>query len=268
MTPIHVPGSASFPELFGLAGKAVLVTGSTRGIGLAMATLFAEAGARVVVTGEIVDECAAVQADLAAKGLPVEALVCDVADPASLKGLIASAEAHLGPLDVLVCNAGVSLHHGPMGEVSGLDYDRMFEINLNHAFRLCQDVAPAMASRGGGSIVLTASIAGLRGSRALGVYGMTKAALIQLARNVAVEFGPQGVRCNALAPGLTATSWASAILSSPEAAELRLRGTPLRRIAQPREIAAAALFLASDAAGFITGHALVADGGALISDGS
>ncbi|MFT4253563.1 MAG: SDR family oxidoreductase [Caulobacter sp.] len=254
-------------DLFGLAGKTALITGSTRGIGLAMARLFAQAGARVVISSESVDDCAAARAELAGEGLAVEAVVCDVADPGQLAALVTQAEERCGPIDVLVCNAGVSLHAGSLTAAPEAVYEAMFDINLRHAVRLCSLVAPAMATRGGGSIVLTASIAGLRGNRALGVYGLTKAALMQLARNLAVEFGPAGVRCNALAPGLTATSWASAILSSPEAAEKRLAATPLRRVAQPAEIAAAALFLAAPASSFVTGQVLVADGGTVISDG-
>jgi len=125
-----------------------------------------------------------------------------------------------------------------------------------------------MAARGRGSIVLLSSIAGLRGNAMLGHYGMTKAALAQLARNLAVEWGPSGVRANAIAPGLIATEWAGAILSSPDRAERRLGLTPLRRAGSPEEIAATALYLASDAGGFTTGQTIVVDGGTLISDGS
>lgn len=253
---------------FRLDGAVVLITGSTRGIGLAMAQAFARAGARVAVSSEDPEDCARVAADMAAEGFEVLAAPCDVADAGQLADLVDRVSEGLGPIDVLVCNAGVAGPVGPLGAVDDQTFDDTFAINLKHPWRLTSLVAPGMARRGGGAIVLTASIAGLRGNKAIGLYGLTKAALAQLARNLAVEWGPSGVRVNALAPGLTATAWTAAVLSDPVATERRLGLTPLRRVGQPWEIAAAAVFLASPAAGFITGHTLVADGGTVISDGN
>ncbi|HSG57564.1 MAG TPA: SDR family oxidoreductase, partial [Paracoccaceae bacterium] len=172
------------------------------------------------------------------------------------------------PIDVLVCNAGIAGPPGPMHKLAEDDRRRLLAVNLEHPLILSSLIAPSMAARGGGSIVLMSSIAGMRGNAAIGMYGMTKAAVAQLARNLAVEWGPQGVRANAIAPGLIATDWAAAILADDSAAERRLGLTPLRRAGDPAEIAATALFLASQASSFITGQTIVADGGTLITDGN
>jgi NAD(P)-dependent dehydrogenase (short-subunit alcohol dehydrogenase family) len=255
-------------SLFGLHGKVVLLTGATGGIGRAMAELFAEAGATMVVTSNEASACGELAAALAARGHRALSLPCELRDPSALKALVTRATEALGRIDVLLANAGIAGSAGPMSEVSGDGYDELFAINLRQSMQLCTLVAPGMTSRRDGAIVLTSSIAGLRGNKALGVYGMTKAALAQLARNLAVEYGPHNVRANALAPGLIATGWAGAVLSNPAAAERRLGLTPLRRIGEPIEVAAAALFLASAAGAFVTGQTLVIDGGTLISDGN
>ena len=249
---------------FGLEDKRVLITGATGGIGTAMAQACAEAGARLVLASQDAEACAALAASLPR----AQAFTCDVARASELEALASFAEAELGGVDALLCNAGVSGAPGPMGSILEADRDHLLAVNLLHPMTLGARLAPVMARDGGGSIVLTASLAGLRGNKALGLYGVTKAGLIQLARNLAVEYGPQNIRANAIAPGLINTSWADAILNAPAAAERRLSLTPLRRIGEPWEVAAAALFLAGPGAAFITGQTLVIDGGTLITDGN
>jgi NAD(P)-dependent dehydrogenase (short-subunit alcohol dehydrogenase family) len=253
--------------LFGLHDKVVLLTGATGGIGRATAGLFAEAGAVIALTDKEDHACAELAAELAMGGCRALSLPCELRDPRAVGDLVARTQSAFGRIDVLIANAGMSGAPGPMSEMSPDAYDDLFMVNLRQAAQLCMLTASGMAQRRDGAIVLTSSIAGMRGNKALGVYGMTKAALSQLARNLAVEYGPHNVRANALAPGLIATSWASAILSDPASAERRLGLTPLRRIGQPVEVASAALFLASAAGAFITGQTLVIDGGTLISDG-
>ena len=253
---------------FGLAGRTVLLTGATRGIGLAMTEAFVDAGARLVIASNEAPECLKLGEELRARGVEALAVPTDVRSAEELRRLADAAVQRFGAIDVLVCNAGVSGPVGPMAEVDDAAYAQTFDVNLRHAFILCGHVAPLMAQRGAGSIIVTSSIAGLRGNARIGLYALTKAALAQLARNLAVEYGPRGVRANAIAPGLIRTSWASAVLSNPQASAARLGQTPLRRIGEPWEVAAAALFLAGPGSGFVTGQTLVVDGGTVISDGN
>jgi NAD(P)-dependent dehydrogenase (short-subunit alcohol dehydrogenase family) len=255
-------------SLFSLAGKAALVTGATRGIGRATAEALGLAGARVVVSSNEPEACAEVAAALCAKGIEAIGLVCDVTQRGELEDLAARAEAHFGGVDVLVCNAGAAPHFGPIASADESAYEATMAVNLKHPLWLTGLLAPKMAARGGGAIVLTSSISGVRGNKSIGLYALSKAALAQLARNLAVEWGPPGVRVNSVAPGLIRTNFASGILDNEEALARRLQLTPLRRVGEAWEIAAAIVFLASPGGGFISGHNLIIDGGTIISDGN
>lgn len=249
--------------MVGFNDRRVLVTGGTRGIGRAIVNALAHAGARVVVHGETEADCVAVVADMPG----ATPLAADLAEAHAVERL-ADAVLTDGVPQHLFLNAGLAgrLRPGDAGYED--EVARLFAVNLHHARILCDRLLPAMAGTGGGSAVLTASLAGLRGNRAIGAYSLTKAALAQLARDMAVRWGPDGIRVNAVSPGLIATGWERAVLASPEATARRMQMTPLRRIGTPAEVAAAALFLASDAAGFITGHNLAVDGGTSITDGN
>ena len=253
---------------FGVEGLSVLLTGATRGIGLAMTEAFAAGGAKLTLASNEPQACQQLQESLRGRGVNVVAVSTDVRSASDLRHLTDTAVKHFGRIDVLICNAGIPGPLGSLAKVDELAYQDTFEINLRHPLLISGYVAPMMAAQGGGSIIVTSSIAGLRGNSRIGIYALTKAALSQLARNLAVEFGPSNVRANAIAPGLIATNWATAIMHNPEASAARLKQTPLRRIGEPWEIAAAALFLAGRGAAFITGQTLVVDGGTIISDGS
>lgn len=253
---------------FRLDGRVALITGATGGIGAATVRLFARAGATLVLSSNETDRCAALADTLRGEGVQAHALPADLSDLAAVRAMATAAIDATGHVDILVCNGGMEGHVGPIGEASDDAVETLFTVNLKSAMALSGVLAPRMAMRGAGSIVLVASIAGLRGNKAIGLYGVAKAGLAQLGRNLAVEWGPHGVRANTLSPGLIHTPFARPILDNPDYLPRRLGLTPLRRAGEADEIAATILYLASDAAGFVTGHTLVADGGTTISDGN
>jgi len=253
--------------LFDLSGQVALVTGATGGLGRAIATAMAAHGATVLVSDLDPPRCDEFARELRGSGAAAHSLPCDVADREAVDTMVASAHERCGRIDALVCNAGVQGPAGPIGEALDADWDKVMGINLRSALWLSTRVIAGMAERGGGSITFMASIAGLRGNKAIGLYGLSKAGLAQLARNLAVEWGPKGVRVNAISPGLIRTPLAETMLADETFMARRLALTPLRRVGEPHEVAGLAVMLASRAGGFITGHNLVVDGGTTISDG-
>jgi NAD(P)-dependent dehydrogenase (short-subunit alcohol dehydrogenase family) len=255
-------------SLFDLSGRVALVTGATGGLGQSICEALRAHGAKVLVSDRDAQACARLADALAGDDGGASALPADLADIAGLGSCAARALAWQGQVDILVCNAGIQGPAGPLAAVVDADWQQVMDINLRSAVELTRHLLPAMAARGGGSVVLMASIAGLRGNRSIGLYGLSKAALAQLARNLAVEWGPQGIRVNAISPGLIRTPLAAQLLDNADFIGRRLALTPLRRVGEPDEIAGAVVLLASPAGGFITGHNLVIDGGTTISDGN
>jgi NAD(P)-dependent dehydrogenase (short-subunit alcohol dehydrogenase family) len=258
----------SLDSLFSLKNRTALITGASGGLGRSIADLFALSGARLILTDQTKSKAEEIAQSLRERGSEVASFGLDLADTNALQGHALDLVSTGNVPDILVLNAGIQGPAGPLGAVTADDWHRVMAVNLASAHVLTSVFAPAMARRGGGSIILMASIAALRGNKAIGLYGMTKAALVQLARNLAVEWGPHNIRSNAIAPGLIRTPLAEELLGNASFMERRLSMTPLRRVGEPHEIAGVALMLAADAGAFITGQVLVVDGGTLISDGS
>lgn len=253
--------------LFDLSGQVALVTGASGGLGLAIATAYARQGARVVLCDIDGARCTGAAQALAAEGLCVSAMPVDVGSQSACEAAVDHVLAQFGRIDSLVSNAGIEGPVGPMGKATAAEWGRVLDVNLLAAVWLTGRAIPAMAQAGGGSVTFVASIAGLRGTKSLGPYGVSKAALVQLARSLAVEWGPHAVRVNAICPGLVKTPFSEHLIANAAFMEKRLAATPLRRAGVPEEIAGVAVMLASRAGGFVTGQALVVDGGTLISDG-
>ncbi|MEW5862162.1 MAG: SDR family oxidoreductase [Pseudomonadota bacterium] len=251
-------------SLFDLKGKVALVTGSTRGIGKSIAEELARAGAKVMVSSRKADACDAVRREFEAQGLEVRAQPCNVSRREELEALVRATEVAWGRVDIAVANAAANPYYGPLASIPEEALDKVLLNNVKSVLWLANLTIPTMAGRGGGSFILVGSIAGLLANTVIGAYGVSKAASHQLVRNLAAEWGPKGVRVNAIAPGLIRTDFARALWEDDKRRAEREAMTPLRRIGEPRDIGGIAVFLASDAAAFVTGQVIVADGGVSI----
>jgi len=255
-------------SLFDLSGKTAIVTGSSRGIGRAIAEELAAHGANVVVSSRKQDACEQVASEINNRGAgKAIAAAASISDKAALQHLVDETRRQLGHIDVLICNAASNPYFGPMAGITDDQFRKIMDNNVLSNHWLTSMVAPEMVERGDGSIVIVSSVGGITSSTVIGAYNISKAADLQLVRNLAAEFGGSGVRVNAIAPGLVRTDFARALWENPDILKSVTKVAALKRIGEPREIAGAAVFLASQAASFVTGQTLVVDGGSTFGAG-
>lgn len=256
----------TFP-LFDLTGKSAVITGSSRGIGLAIAQAMADHGARVAISSRKADACEAAAATINARHGEGRAIAvpANIGSKDDLQRLVDTARAAFGKIDILVCNAASNPYYGPMAGISDDQFTKILQNNVISNHWLIQMVVPEMLERRDGVVQIISSIGGLKGSPLIGAYNVSKAADFQLARNLAVEYGRFNVRVNCIAPGLIKTDFARALWEDPKNYAEWVETQPMRRIGEPEEIAGAAVFLASKAGAFVNGQAIVVDGGATIA---
>ena len=254
-------------SLFDLAGRAAVVTGSSRGIGRAIVARLAEHGASVVVSSRKADVCVAAAEEInrAVERKAAVAIPANISSKDDLRRLVDETDRLFGRIDILVCNAASNPYYGPMSGISDEQFRKILDNNVLSNHWLIQMAAPGMIARQDGSIIIVSSIGGMKGSPVIGAYDVSKAADFQLARNLAVEWGGHNVRVNCIAPGLVRTDFARALWENPETLRRATSSTPLKRIGEPDEVAGAAVFLASKASAFMTGQTIVVDGGATIA---
>jgi NAD(P)-dependent dehydrogenase (short-subunit alcohol dehydrogenase family) len=250
-------------ELFDLSGKVALLTGASKGMGLAMAEGFAEHGARVMLSSRKLEQCEAAAADINAKigEERVFGHACNAGYKDQLQALVDATHEQLGPIDILVGNAGVNPFFGPMSKIPDEAYDKIMSTNVKANHWLVQMVAPDMIERGSGSIMITSSTGAFAPSPVLGTYNISKLAVIALVRNLAGELGPSGARVNAICPGLIRTDFAQALWDNPQAEQRANQQIPLRRLGEAADVKGLAVFLGSDASSYITGQAITVCGG-------
>ena len=253
-------------NLFDLSGQVAVITGSSRGIGRAIAERMAQHGARVVISSRKAPACQAVADSINAEhgaGRAI-AIPANISSKADLEHLMSETRRQFGQIDILVCNAASNPYYGPQAGIADEQFRKILDNNIIANHWLISLAAPQMIERRAGSIIIVSSIGGLRGSSVIGAYCISKAADMQLARNLAVEYGPHNVRVNCIAPGLIKTDFARALWEDETMLTERMTTTPLRRIGEPDEIAGAAVFLASRAGSYVTGQSIVVDGGVTI----
>ena len=253
-------------KLFDLTGKVAVITGSSRGIGKAIAEAMAEHGAKVVISSRKQDACDAVAAEINARhgAGTATAIAASISSKDALQDLVDRTRTEVGPIDILVCNAASNPYYGPMSGISDDQFRKIMDNNVLSNHWLIQMCLPGMIERRDGSIIVVSSIGGLRGSTTIGAYNISKAADFQLVRNLAVEVGQYNINVNAIAPGLIRTDFAKALWDNPEAEKRFNSSHPMRRIGEPVEIAGAGVFLAAKAGRYVNGQMIVVDGGSTI----
>jgi dehydrogenase/reductase SDR family protein 4 len=249
---------------FDLTGQVAVITGSTKGIGRAIAEEMARAGSKVVISSRKAEACEEVAAAIVKEGHEAIAIPCHIGRRADCEALIAKTREKWGKIDTLVCNAAINPYYGPMTKLTDEVFNKVMETNVRSNLWLANLVQPEMAARRDGTIIIVSSIGGLKGTDILGIYCLSKAADFQLARNLAVEWGPDNIRVNCIAPGLVKTDFARALWEDPELRKGSEDRTALRRLGDPEDISGAAVFLASRAGRWITGQTIVIDGGRTI----
>ena len=254
-------------SLFDLTRKVAVITGSTRGIGRAIAEAMARAGAKVVISSRKADKCAEVAQAIKSEGWEATPIACNIGKREDLERLVAETKQCYGRIDSLVCNAAVNPYFGPMAQAPDEAFTKIIDSNVRSNLWLCNLVIPEMAERRDGTVIIVSSIGGLKGSSMLGLYCISKAADMQLARTLAVEWGSSNIRANCIAPGLVRTDFARALWEDPKTLARSEAACPLGRIGEPEEIAGMAVLLASRAGNWITGQTFVIDGGATIAGG-
>ncbi|MFZ4606048.1 MAG: SDR family oxidoreductase [Caulobacter sp.] len=252
--------------LFDLTGKVAIITGSSRGIGKAIAERMAQHGAKVTISSRKAGPCDEVAAEInAAYGAGTAiAVPANISSKEDLQRLVDETKKAFGKVDIVVCNAASNPYYGPLAGIADDQFRKILDNNIISNHWLIGMVIPEMIERKDGAVIIVSSIGGLRGSPVIGAYNISKAADFQLARNLAHEYGKHGIRVNCIAPGLIKTDFAKALWDNPETLKRSTETVPLRRIGEPDEIAGAAVFLASAAGTFMTGQAIVVDGGATI----
>ena len=250
--------------LFDLTGKVAVVTGSSKGIGKSIAMHLALQGAKVVVSSRKAPACEEAAAEIRKAGGHATVIPCNISDKAQVERLIAETQKQLGPVYVLVCNAASNPYYGPNEKLPDDVFMKVMHNNILSNMWLVNLCLPDMRAKKDGSIIIVSSIGGVRGSPVIGAYCISKAADMQLARNLALEYGPDNIRVNTIAPGLVKTDFAKALWDDPKYLAKRLETAPLRRIGEPDDIAGLAVLLAGKAGAFITGQTLIADAGVTI----
>jgi NAD(P)-dependent dehydrogenase (short-subunit alcohol dehydrogenase family) len=254
-------------SLFDLSGKSAIITGSSRGIGRAIAEQFAAQGAKVTISSRKPGPCQEVAAALNetyGEGTAI-AVPANISSKDELQRMVDATNDAFGKVDIVVCNAASNPYYGPMAGISDDQFEKILSNNIISNHWLIQMCLPQMQERKSGSIIIVSSIGGLRASPVIGAYNISKAADFQLVRNLAAEYGPENIRVNAIAPGLIKTDFARALWENPDTLKRATAGSPLKRIGKPVEIAGAAVYLASEAGSFMTGQMMVVDGGATIT---
>lgn len=251
-------------DLFDLTGKVAVVTGSTKGIGKAIAYGLAEHGAKVVISSRKADAVEAVVSEFKADGLDAVGIPCNISDLDQIKHLADEARKAYGQIDILVGNAAVNPWYGSALDIPESAFDKIMDVNIKSNLWLCREVIPEMQARKDGAIMIVSSIGGLRGNAVIGGYCISKAADMQMVRNLAIEFGKDNIRVNCIAPGLVKTDFARALYENPDIEAKRTAATPLRRLGEPEDLAGIAIYLASRAGSWTTGQTFCVDGGVTV----